>query len=142
MRCWRIPAARMKSRKEHHVPLSAPALALLLALDSERDPDELVFPSGSGKVIWDGTFSYQLRKMGYKRERVCTHGFRSSLRTYLAEQTSASADVAESVLAHDKRSKIRQAYERTRFYEQRVPLMAAWADFLDTADNDKPVDAK
>jgi integrase len=75
--CWRIPAERMKSRKEHYVPSSAPAFALLPALDSGRTAYELVLPSGTGAVIWDGTFSHQLCKTGCAREQVCTHGFRS-----------------------------------------------------------------
>jgi integrase len=127
---WRIPAARMKAKKEHHVPLSDAALALLDAQPGERAADALVFPSATGKPVWDADLSKLLRKLGYPLGTASTHGFRSSLRTWLTERLHVDPDIAESVLAHDKRGAVQKAYERTRHYDARVPLMQAWASFL------------
>lgn len=128
---WHVPAERMKTRIAHDVPLSDQAVALLKALPGEHRPGDRLFDSARGKQISDSVLSDLLRALGYPQGEVTTHGFRSTLRTWLSERTSAPAAVAEACIAHDKRDKVRQAYERTRFFEQRVPLMAMWADFLD-----------
>jgi integrase len=132
-RTWRIPKERMKGgRKAHDVPLSSAALRLLASLPGfrERQPDALVFPSATGKPYWDADLAGLLRRLGYAQGTVTTHGSRSSLRTWLTEHLHTDVDVAESVLAHDRRGGVQRAYERTRHFETRVPLMQAWADFL------------
>ncbi|SAK77780.1 phage integrase [Caballeronia arationis] len=131
---WRIPAARMKGRKAtkraHDVPLCDAALALLEALPGARGAEALVFPSGTGRAHWDADLAGLLRKLGYALGTVTTHGMRSSLRTFLTERLKVDADIAESVLAHDKRGAVQKAYERTRHFDARVMLMQAWADYL------------
>ncbi|SAL24994.1 phage integrase [Caballeronia terrestris] len=129
---WRIPKERMKAKKEHWVPLSGAALELLEALPGERRPTDLVFPSSTGKPIWDADLAGLLRRLGYPLGTVTTHGMRSSLRTFLTENAKAEPDVAESVLAHDKRGAVQKSYERTRHLDARRPLMETWAIFLDT----------
>ena len=129
---WHCPAERMKAGVAHDVPLSPQALALLEALPGAHGPDDRLFDSVKGKQVSDVVMSALLRKLGYPLGSVTTHGFRSSLRTWISERTSAPPAVAEAVLSHDRRSMIQQAYERTRFFEQRVPLMTQWADFIDT----------
>ena len=129
---WHVPAERMKVRLAHDVPLSPQLLALLEALPGEHTPDRRLFDSAKGRQISDTVLSGLLRKLGYAKGTASTHGFRSTLRTWLAERTSAPTAVAEAVISHDKRSKVQQAYERTRFFEQRVPLMTHWADFIDS----------
>jgi len=129
---WHCPAERMKAGVAHDVPLSPQALALLEALPGKHAPDDRLFDSAKGKQVSDVVMSALLRKLGYPLGSVTTHGFRSSLRTWISERTSAPPAVAEAVLSHDRRSMIQQAYERTRFFEQRVPLMTQWADFIDT----------
>ncbi|MFP3551954.1 tyrosine-type recombinase/integrase [Paraburkholderia sp. SIMBA_049] len=138
---WKIPAARMKAKKEHHVPLSDAALALLAAQPGEREADKLVFPSNTAKPLWDADLTSVLRRLGYAAEVATTHGFRSSLRTWLTERLRVDPDIAESVLAHDKRGAVQKAYERTRHFEARVPLMSAWAGYIDgaAADNVLPL---
>lgn len=131
-RVWHVPAERMKKRIAHDVPLSEPALALLEALPGEHLPDDLLFLSVKGKQISDTVLSGLLRKSGYAKGTASTHGFRSTLRTWLSERTSAPSAVAEACIAHDKRPQVQQAYERTRFFEQRVPLMTMWANFIDS----------
>lgn len=131
-RVWRVPAQRMKRRIAHDVPLSAQAIALLKALPGQHRADDRIFDSVTGRQISDPVLSEVLRKLGYPLGAITTHGFRSTLRTWLAERTSAPSAVAEACIAHDKRDKVRQAYERTRFFEQRVPLMTLWASFIDT----------
>jgi integrase len=129
---WHVPAERMKGRVAHDVPLSPQALALLEALPGEHAPDDRLFDSVKGKQVSDVVLSALLRKLGYPLGSVTTHGFRSTVRTWLSERTQASPDVAEAVISHDKRPKVQQAYERTRFFEQRVPLMTMWANFIDS----------
>ncbi|SOE92872.1 Integrase [Burkholderia sp. D7] len=129
---WHVPAERMKAGVAHDVPLSPQALALLEALPGEHAPDDRLFDSAKGKQVSDVVLSALLRKLGYPLGSVTTHGFRSTLRTWLSERTQASPDVAEACIAHDKRPKVQQAYERTRFFEQRVPLMTMWANFIDS----------
>jgi integrase len=131
---WHVPPERMKVHVAHDVPLSPQALALLEALPGEHAPDNRLFDSVKGKQVSDVVLSGLLRKLGYPLGSVTTHGFRSTVRTWLSERTQASPDVAEAVIAHDKRPKVQQAYERTRFFEQRVPLMTQWADFIDSPD--------
>jgi integrase len=129
---WHVPPERMKVRLAHDVPLSAQVLALLEALPGEHSPDMRLFNSAKGLQISDTVLSGLLRKLGYPKGSASTHGFRSTLRTWLSERTPAPPDVAEAVLSHDKRSKVQQAYERTRFFDQRVPLMTKWSDFVDS----------
>jgi integrase len=129
---WHVPAERMKARLAHDVPLSPQVLALLKALPGEHAPDRRLFDSAKGRQISDTVLSGLLRKLGYAKGAASTHGFRSTLRTWLAERTPAPPAVAEAVISHDKRSKVQQAYERTRFFDQRVPLMTMWADFIDS----------
>jgi integrase len=133
-RVWRVPASRMKAKKDHWVPLSDQALALLHALPGEHAPDSPLFNSAKGKQVSDVVLSALLRKLGYPLGSVTTHGFRSTLRTWLSERTQASPDVAEACIAHDKRPATQVAYERTRHYEARIALMTTWADYIDVPD--------
>ncbi|WP_429497970.1 tyrosine-type recombinase/integrase [Paraburkholderia youngii] len=140
---WRIPAARMKAKVEHWVPLSAQAVKLLRALPGDHGPDDRLFDSVKGKEIANSVQRDLLREIGYPKEAASIHGLRASLRTFLSESLAVAVDVAESTLAHDSRGSVQKAYERTRFFEQRIPLMAAWSDYLDStpADNVLPLRA-
>ncbi|OAN81943.1 integrase [Jannaschia sp. EhC01] len=125
---WIVPAENMKARvgvaEDFRVPLSAEALRVIeLARDYERDG--YLFPSIRKGVISDATMSRMMERRGLEAR---PHGFRTSLRTWLAEETTAPHEVAEAVLAHAADSKIVRTYRRTDFLDQRRPLMERWAE--------------
>ena len=127
---WRIPAKRMKMRLDHMVPLSTQALAILQQLHELTGEGQLMFPGlRHGKAISDATFIAALRRMGYEKEEMCAHGFRSMASTLLNEQGYA-ADVIEKQLAHNPRDKIRGVYNRAEYLPERRKMMQEWADYL------------
>ena len=125
---WVVPGARMKAGKEHRVPLSEAALALLRQVEPlGAGPDSLVFPGrDAGRPLSDMTLTAVLRRMG--RGDVTCHGFRSAFRDWCAE-TGEPADLAEAALAHAVGDKVVAAYQRGDLLERRRGLMARWADF-------------
>ena len=123
---WTVPAGRMKAGKEHRVPLSAEALALLDALPRMAGT-ELVFPAPRGGMLSDMTLAAVLRRM--KVEAV-PHGFRSTFRDWAAERTNYPRDVAEMALAHAIGDKVEAAYRRGDLFEKRSRMMTDWAKFL------------
>lgn len=132
---WTIPAARMKMRKPHRVPLSPQALAVLEEAKAIRRSDH-IFPNGKGVALSDMALTKTLRDMGL----ACTaHGFRSSFRDWAAEQTSAPGEVAEAALAHAVPSAVEAAYKRTDFFDRRRELMDAWGRFATGEDSGEVV---
>lgn len=126
---WTVPAGRMKGSREHRVPLSDAALAVLVAMRPfQRDEDSLVFPgSQPGKALSDMTLSAVLRRMG--RGELTVHGFRSTFRDWCAEETACPREVAEAALAHTLRDKVEAAYRRGDLLDKRRKLMADWAAY-------------
>ena len=123
---WIIPAERMKAEREHRVPLSADALALLEALPRMGGTD-LVFPAARGGMLSDMTLSAVTRRM---KAKAVPHGFRSTFRDWTAERTSYPAEVCEMALAHTVGNKVEAAYRRGDMFERRRRLMDDWAAFL------------
>lgn len=122
---WTIPANRMKAEREHRVPLTDKALALLNALP--RMPDtNLVFPNTKGTILSDMTLTAVLRRMGAP---VTAHGFRSSFRDWAGETTAYPREVIEHALAHQLKDKAEAAYARGSLFDKRRRLMADWAKF-------------
>ena len=124
---WVIPAERMKAKREHRVPLSAAALALLETMPRMGD---LVFPGAKpGKPLSDMSLTAVLRRM--KRSDITVHGFRSSFRDWCAESVANSfpREVCEHALAHSLPDKVEAAYRRGDLIEKRIMLMQAWADY-------------
>jgi integrase len=127
---WVIPAERMKAEREHRVPLSAAALALL---ESMPRMGNLVFPGAKpGKPLSDMSLTAVLRRM--KRGDITVHGFRSSFRDWCAESVANSfpREVCEHALAHSLPDKVEAAYRRGDLIEKRIMLMQAWADYCGT----------
>src|SRR5262249_16432648 len=126
---WTLTAARMKAGREHRVPLTARALAILKAIQPHRHAeDAFVFPGGkNGRPLSNMAFLMLLRRMG--RGDVTAHGFRSSFRDWAAERTNFPAEVAEMALAHSVSDKTVAAYNRSDLFDRRRRLMAAWATF-------------
>jgi integrase len=129
---WTVPAERMKKDHVHEVPLSRQVIKLLEGLPGEHRPDDLVFPSRENTPVANSRVNEVLRDIGYEIGEASTHGFRSTLRTWVGDTyKDIKTEIAESVIAHDKRGKDQQTYERTRFLNERVSIMQAWADYLD-----------
>jgi integrase len=131
-RLWRIPAERMKMRRPHDVPLSLQALMVLKVVWPLNEEDELVFPSlrSHKKPLSENAFNSVLRNMGYSKEQVTAHGFRSTASTILNEQ-GFNADVIEAALAHQDENEMRRIYNRALYLPERKKLMQEWADLLD-----------
>jgi integrase len=129
---WTIPAKRMKAGREHRVPLSARALAILEEMQAHHHGDEgFVFPGGKmGKPLSNMAFLMLLRRMD--RGDLTAHGFRSSFRDWAAERTNFPAEVAEMALAHTVSDKTVAAYNRSDLFERRRRLMQQWATFCTT----------
>ena len=113
----------MKAGKEHRVPLSARALAILQEMQAHRHPDDaFVFPGAKpGRPLSNMAFLMLLRRMG--RGDVTAHGFRSSFRDWAAERTNFAAEVAEMALAHSVSDKTVAAYNRSDVFGKRRRLM-------------------
>ena len=127
---WIVPAARMKAGREHRVPLSTAALAILSEMKESRESD-FVFPGGKkGKPLSNMAMLAVLKRMD--RGDLTAHGFRSSFRDWAAERTNFPREVAEMALAHVVDDKVEAAYRRGDLFEKRRQLMEAWARFCET----------
>lgn len=142
---WTVPAERMKSGKEHRVPLSTRAVHILKALPRMAG-SEFVFPAARGAQLSDMALTQLIRRMheasigkggkGYldpKQGKVATvHGFRSTFRDWASERTAYAREVAEMALAHTIGDKVEAAYRRGDLFDKRTKMMADWAKFLAT----------
>jgi integrase len=125
---WVIPEARMKAGREHRVPLSGAALAVLEQMDAIREGD-FVFPGGKkGKPLSNMAMLALLKRMG--RDDLTVHGFRSTFRDWAAERTDFPREVVEMALAHTIENKVEAAYRRGDLFQKRRKLMEAWGDFV------------
>ncbi len=124
---WTIPAERMKSKRDHRVPLSTRAREILEGVREQTVLSDLVFPSPSGRALSDSTLSKLLRELGV---RAVPHGFRSSFRDWAAECTDAPHAVMEAALSHVVRNKAEAAYARSDLFERRRVLMNDWSSYL------------
>jgi integrase len=132
---WTIPAARMKQGREHRVPLSAAAVAVLerAGEGSNRAPEDYLFPGPRkrGSVDDRSLSSNALRALLIRMEIDATaHGFRSSFRDWAGELTTFPREVAEAALAHRVGDETERAYRRGDALEKRRKLMDAWASYL------------
>lgn len=129
---WTIPAEKMKGRIEHRVPLSRQALEVLHGISPYTRNGKYVFPtprSNNRPLSENGVLS-ALRNMGYTKEQMTAHGFRSMASTLLNE-LGHRADVIEAQLAHKGADRIRAVYNRAEYMNERRNLMQSWADYLD-----------
>jgi len=129
---WRIPAQRMKMRAPHIVPLSQQVIAVLKELAALTGGSRLLFHGAYNKErpMSDNTVNAALRRLGYSREEMTGHGFRSMASTLLNER-GWNADAIERQLAHSERDGVRAAYNYAEYLPERRKMMQAWADYLD-----------
>jgi integrase len=134
---WTVPATRMKTGREHRVPLSAAALALLERVKASRELSTLAFPGArAARPLSDMTLTAVLRRM--KRGELTAHGFRSSFRDWAGE-TGQPHDIAEAALAHTLGNKTQLAYQRGDLLARRRALMDEWSAYLAMpAKSEKP----
>ena len=127
---WTIPGTRIKSGREHRIPLSTAAVKVLQRLDATKQ-NEFVFPGQKvGKPLTIAAPMKQLRDMGH--ERLTVHGFRSSFRDWCGEQTNFPREIAEAALSHVVKDKTEAAYARGDLFDKRAKLMQAWATYCTT----------
>lgn len=133
---WRIPAERMKARREHVVPLSHQALEVLRAekkfLEGNCVKSDLVFPSerGASQPISENTVRIAIRSMGFGADKMTAHGFRHMASTILNESGLWSADAIEMQLAHCAGG-VRDIYNQAKYMPERTRMMQWYADELD-----------
>src|SRR4029077_16354687 len=124
---WTIPAERMKAGREHKVPLSEAALALLKVLPRE-DGNPHVFIGLRRPMLSPGAMMAVLERMG-RSDTTTIHGFRSSFRTWAAERTSFPHEIPELALAHSVDPAVVKAYKRTDLFDRRARLMQQWSAY-------------
>ena len=123
---WTIPASRMKAAKEHRVPLSDAAVALLKALPRFKGIN-FVFPATRKGQLSDTALLAVLKRMGYTD--LTQHGFRSTFRDWAGETTNYPREVIEHALAHQLADKAEAAYQRGTLWPKRVALMDEWSGY-------------
>ena len=129
---WRIQAGKMKMKEQHIVPLSTQAIAILKEIQPLTGSGRYVFPGerGQSTVMSENTINAALRRLGYAKEEMTGHGFRSMASTLLHELGLPHA-VIERQLAHGERNKVSAAYNFAEYLPERRKMMQQWADYLD-----------
>lgn len=131
-RVWIIPADRMKMRKEHRVPLSDQAVAIIKAMEDVKQND-YVFPGARyNKPLSNMAMLQLLERM--KCSDITVHGFRSTFRDWAGETTHFPREVCEAALAHGLKDKAEAAYARGDLFVKRGALMQEWAGYAETAE--------
>jgi integrase len=130
---WTIPVAKMKMRQPHSVPLSRQAISILKAMRSLSGSGRYVFPSirTRARPISDNTINAALRRMGYSKEQMTAHGFRTSASSLLNESGKWNPDAIERALAHMVAGAVRRIYNQSAYWAERVEMAQWWSDFLD-----------
>ena len=128
---WTVPAARMKMRRAHRVPLSGRALQILREAQELGKGGPLVFPGTKGQPLSNMAFTMLLRRLELDG---VTHGFRSSFKDWTLAETSSPWAVSEAALAHNLGNSMEAAYARTDLFDRRRALMDEWAAFVGGGD--------
>ena len=130
---WHIPGERMKMKEPHFVPLAKQVISLLHELKEKEVDKTFLFPSTGNrrKPISDNAMRLALLRLGYEKENISVHGFRTTASTLLHEM-GFDSQVIERQLAHKDTNAIRDAYNRAKFTEERRRMMQEWADYLDS----------
>jgi len=133
-RIWMIPASRMKGREQHVVHLSERAAAIVEGQEGQHARYVFPSPTGLDAPMSNMSMLTVLRRMGLwgkdAPDRVTVHGFRATFSTWANELAIARPDVIEAALAHSEADRVRKAYNRSQFLNERRILMTAWGDYL------------
>jgi len=125
---WTISANRMKARKEHRVPLTSRSLEII-AIAKAMDEDSRYLFSRNGKALSNMAMPMLLRRLN---KSITVHGFRSTFRDWVSEETQHSPEVAEMALAHTIKNKVEAAYRRKDLLDRRRIMMQDWLDFCNS----------
>jgi integrase len=138
---WTVPAHRAKMRRPHSVPLSTQAMGIMKELRALTGWGRLVFPSvrSSQRCMSENTLNAALRRMGYGKDEMSSHGFRAMFSTLANESGRWHPDAIERALAHVEKNEIRRAYARGEHWDERVELAQWWADRLGHLKKDDPI---
>lgn len=130
---WMIPTTKMKMREPHTVPLSRQAVAILREMHGLSGSGRYVFPSvrTRARPISDNTVNAALRRMGYSKDQMTAHGFRTSASSLLNESGKWNPDAIERALAHMVPGIIRRIYNQSAYWAERVEMAQWWSDYLD-----------
>lgn len=129
-RTWTIPAAKMKSRRQHVVPLNSVACAVLAEIEQERPAKGgFLFPGRTGRPLSENTLNAALKSLGYAGIHT-SHGFRSTLSSLANEAGIARPDVIEAALAHAEKDEVRAAYNRADYEKEKRLLFDWWGEVL------------
>lgn len=130
---WTIPEHKTKMRREHRVPLTRQALAIIASIETDARLSPLVFPSlrSAKRPMSENTINAALRRLGYAQHEMTGHGFRAMASTLLNEMGKWNPDAIERQLAHADVNKVRRAYTRGEYWAERVAMMQDWSDYLD-----------
>lgn len=130
---WTIPDSKTKMRKDHLVPLSRQAIAILNDARAATGGKGYVFPSirTRSRPMSDNTINAGLRRLGYTTDEMTAHGFRAMASTLLNESGKWHPDAIERALAHGDSDKVRAAYHRGAHWKERVEMAQWWSDYLD-----------
>lgn len=131
---WTIPAEKMKMRRPHKIPLAKQTLAILAELKPLTGMGRYLFPAVHSFVrpMSENTLNGALRRLGYTKDEMTAHGFRSTAATLLNEMGKWPSDAIERQLAHQEPNAVRRAYTHAaEYWPDRVNMMQAWADYLD-----------
>ena len=137
---WSIPAERMKMRQPHSVPLPRQALELLRKHHAVTGHGHYVFPGArtARRPLSDNAFNAALRSLGFPKELVVAHGFRTTASTLLNECGHWHPDAVERSLAHQEQNAVRRAYARGEYWDERVRMGQWWADYVDAMREGRP----
>jgi integrase len=129
---WSIPARRTKMRLPHSVPLSKQAVTVFREIHAVTGAGRLIFPSirAPERPMSENTLNAALRRLGYRSDEMCAHGFRSIASTLLNESGKWNPDAIERQLAHREGNGVRAAYARGEYWAERVSMMGWWARHL------------
>lgn len=127
---WTVPAEKMKAGKEHRVPLTKRMIEILEKVKPFTQDDQYVFSTRNGTAMSDATMSSVLKRMNITNATV--HGFRSSFRDWVGDETDYPREVAEAALAHAVGDATERAYRRSDAFEKRRILMSEWTDYCST----------
>ncbi len=136
---WRIPSDKMKTKKEHLIPLTETTLKIFEEMRTYSGDARYIFHSLRSKTspMSDNTLNNALRRIGYSKDEIVVHGFRAMFSTITHEKSGFDHHVIETQLAHSVGNSVSQAYNRAQYLDERVKLMQWWSDYLDKLQKDE-----
>jgi len=128
-----IPADKMKMRLEHIVPITSTVKKYIKELKEYTGDKIYIFANSvyRDRYMSENTINVALRRMGFSKDEIVSHGFRAMFSTIAHEKSPFSSDVIETQLAHSIGNSVSRAYNRAKYLDERVKLMQWWSDYLD-----------